>query len=364
MRQDVTCPGGCRLGGRVVRDGLLDCIVICRTFLQPLFQLKSFLDNPISSTPYTLLALHAVDLHLQSTMYVRSAITAALAATPLAVSAAGTLGFAVGNTNPDGTCKVQSDFEADFKAIASNSQSTLVRTYSSSDQYGNPCNTPSEVMPAAKAVGFKVLLGMWPDGGAYQKEKAPLVSADLAQYGDTLYGITVGSEGIYRGTYSENDLLGWLGDMQQTFPSVTIGTADSWNGWANGSMDGIITSGIKLILANGFAYWQYQELSNATKTYFYDMSQALGHIQDLTGSLDGIHFMNGETGWPGVSTHVFSPVLRRGCHECFTSFCPPMIENPLTVAGRWFRRRCSQSWHPKRCYVLEIRCLWYARLGC
>jgi glucan 1,3-beta-glucosidase len=46
-------------------------------------------------------------------------------------------------------------------------------------------------------------------------------------------------------------------------------------------------------LANGFSYWQYQELSNATKTYFYDMAQALGHVQDLTGSLDGIHFMNG-----------------------------------------------------------------------
>lgn len=46
-------------------------------------------------------------------------------------------------------------------------------------------------------------------------------------------------------------------------------------------------------LANGFSYWQYQELSNATKTYFYDMAQALGHIQELTGSLDDIHFMNG-----------------------------------------------------------------------
>ena len=46
-------------------------------------------------------------------------------------------------------------------------------------------------------------------------------------------------------------------------------------------------------LANGFSYWQYQELNNATKTYFYDMAQALGHIQELTGSLDDIHFMNG-----------------------------------------------------------------------
>jgi hypothetical protein len=42
-------------------------------------------------------------------------------------------------------------------------------------------------------------------------------------------------------------LKGWIADMQQTFSSTLIGTADSWNGWANGSMDGIITSGIKLM---------------------------------------------------------------------------------------------------------------------
>lgn len=46
-------------------------------------------------------------------------------------------------------------------------------------------------------------------------------------------------------------------------------------------------------LANGFAYWQYQEISNATKTYFDDMAQALAHIQEVTGSIDSIHFMNG-----------------------------------------------------------------------
>jgi glucan 1,3-beta-glucosidase len=157
-----------------------------------------------------------------------------------------------------------------------------------------------------------------PDGGAYSREKKALVDADLEQYGDTVMGVTVGSEGIYRGTYSEPELLEWLDDMQSTFPDTLIGTADSWNGWANGSMDGIIGSGIKLILANGFPYWQYQDINNATKTFFYTMAEALEHIQEVSGSLDDIHFMNGgtymiflegrhnmlihlsETGWPGT----------------------------------------------------------------
>lgn len=73
------------------------------------------------------------------------------------------------------------------------------------------------------------------------------MDADPTSYGDTLYGITVGSEGIYRGTYSSSDLTGWISDMQNTFPSATIGTADSWTGWANGTMDDVIQSGVKLM---------------------------------------------------------------------------------------------------------------------
>ncbi|KAL2430639.1 Glucan 1,3-beta-glucosidase [Exophiala dermatitidis] len=233
-------------------------------------------------------------------MRFQTIFTIGLAAAPVAVSAGGILGFAVGNTNPDGTCKTQDDFKADFDAIQGNSRAQVVRTYSSSDQYGNPCNTPSEILAAAKETKIKVLLGMWPDAGAYEKEKAAIDKANPTSFGDTLFGITVGSEGIYRGTYNVEELLGWIQQMKQAYPKAAIGTADSWNSWANGTMDSIITGGVDLILANGFAYWQYQPLSNATKTYFDDMAQALSHVQHLTGGLDKIHFMNGETGWPGT----------------------------------------------------------------
>lgn len=51
-------------------------------------------------------------------------------------------------------------------------------------------------------------------------------------------------------------------------------------------------------LVNAFAYWQSQKITNATATYFDDMMQALGHIQEVSGCIDCIHVMNGETGWP------------------------------------------------------------------
>lgn len=83
-------------------------------------------------------------------------IPLALAAAPAVVSAAGSLGFALGDKKSDGTCKFQADWAADLKAISSVQTSKIVRTYSASE-----CNTAKEILPAAKAAGFKVILGVW-----------------------------------------------------------------------------------------------------------------------------------------------------------------------------------------------------------
>jgi len=77
-----------------------------------------------------------------------------LAAAPAVVSARGTLGFSLGDKKADGTCKSTSDYEADFENLKD--LSTLVRTYS-----GTECDTPQNILPAAKNKGFKVVLGIW-----------------------------------------------------------------------------------------------------------------------------------------------------------------------------------------------------------
>lgn len=52
-------------------------------------------------------------------------------------------------------------------------------------------------------------------------------------------------------------------------------------------------------LINAFAFWQGQDITNATATYFDDMMQAMGHIQKVAGdNAKNIHMANGETGWP------------------------------------------------------------------
>ncbi|MCJ1226033.1 glycoside hydrolase 3 protein, partial [Toensbergia leucococca] len=53
-------------------------------------------------------------------------IPLALATAPLAVSATGRLGYALGDQTADGNCKNTTDYEADFAALSSTS--TIVRT--------------------------------------------------------------------------------------------------------------------------------------------------------------------------------------------------------------------------------------------
>lgn len=74
-----------------------------------------------------------------------------LAAAPVLTLERGTLGFALGTKNPDGSCKVQSDYEDDFDAIKRETGATLMRGYSASD-----CDCAKNILPAAKAKGFKV----------------------------------------------------------------------------------------------------------------------------------------------------------------------------------------------------------------
>jgi len=222
----------------------------------------------------------------------------ALALAPSLVSATGTLGFALGTKNADGSCKGQSDYEADFDAISAASGSTLVRGYSASD-----CNASVAIMPAAKAKGFKVVLGIWPDVQESFDADMAAITAVAPKYADNIYAVTVGSETLYRGNFTGQQLADKITTVKKTLKGVTstpikVGTADSWNKFADGTGNAVIGTA-DLIMVNAFAFWQGQALNNATKTYFDDIMQAFGHIQSVAGGVDKApELWNGETGWP------------------------------------------------------------------
>jgi glucan 1,3-beta-glucosidase len=64
---------------------------------------------------------------------------------------------------------------------------------------------------------------------------------------DTVYAITVGSESLYRGNFTGDQLLTKIEEIQELFPKTLIGTADSWNKYADGTADPVIRGGVKLL---------------------------------------------------------------------------------------------------------------------
>lgn len=224
-------------------------------------------------------------------MHVTSIIPLLLAIAPAAVSAVGQLGFALGTKRPDGSCKNTADYEADFDTLKS--LSTLVRGYAADD-----CNFAQQVLPAAKNKGFKVLLGIWADVDASFNSGKAAVQTYANQFPAQVYAVTVGSETLYRGNFTGDELMEKIRDVKSVVPQgLKVGTADSWNKYADGTADAVIR-GADILLINAFAYWQGQEIGNATATFFDDIQQATARVQQIKGSINGVEIMVGETGWP------------------------------------------------------------------
>lgn len=83
-------------------------------------------------------------------------LAATLASFPDVAAAAGQLGFALGVKQPNGACKSQADYAADMDAIKRSSGSNIIRIYDASE-----CDVTAQMLPAARAKGFRAVLGIW-----------------------------------------------------------------------------------------------------------------------------------------------------------------------------------------------------------
>jgi glucan 1,3-beta-glucosidase len=145
---------------------------------------------------------------------------------------------------------------------------------------------------------------MGTNDASFQKDFAALKKT-VPGNEDVIEAITVGSETLYRGDLTGPQLHNYISAVAKEFPKVTVGTADSWNKFADGTADDLFTTDtdanpmVTYVLANAFAYWQGTVADKAYQTYFDDMAGAMSHIQKVAGTnADKIHVINGETGWP------------------------------------------------------------------
>lgn len=172
------------------------------------------------------------------------------------------------------------------------SGSKLVRIYAAAQ-----CNSAMEILPAAKAKGVQVVLGIWSDtDDSFYADKVAVVEF-APKYLDQVYAITVGSETLYRGNFTGELLLAKMAAVKAAVPPFKIGIADTWNKFADGTADPILPVA-DIILCNAFSYWQGQDIDVATAGYYDDIWQAFEHIRPLTGSTTKSELWTGETSWP------------------------------------------------------------------
>lgn len=91
------------------------------------------------------------------------------------------------------------------------------------------------------------MLSSRPDTDASYNQDLAALQAAVPGNEEVIEAITVGSEALYRGNLNGPQLLSKIQQTQQAFPSITIGTADSWNKYADGTADALITGGVKYL---------------------------------------------------------------------------------------------------------------------
>ncbi|KAK6428649.1 hypothetical protein LTR95_015205 [Oleoguttula sp. CCFEE 5521] len=239
----------------------------------------------------------------------------AFAATILAVEAQ-TNGFNSGSTKTDGSVKVQSDFEAEFRAMQNLPNATCfnsVRLFTSI-QGGTP-NTPISAFAAAIATKTTILLGLWASAGEaiIQNEIQAILSA-VDQFGpsftDLVVGISVGSEDLYRDSsiaaqqgnilpgVGSTVLVDYIGQVRKALASTAlsskgIGHVDTWTSWVNGT-DSPVINAVDWIGVDAYPYFE-NTLDNGVSNGKSLLSSALSKVDAVAS---GKPVWITETGWP------------------------------------------------------------------
>lgn len=89
-----------------------------------------------------------------------------------------------------------------------------------------------------------------PDTDQSFSEDTDALKASVPGNEDVIEAITVGSETLYRGNFTGPELLDKINQVKKMFPSVTVGTADSWNKYADGTADALVKGGVTYLYAH------------------------------------------------------------------------------------------------------------------
>jgi len=201
-------------------------------------------------------------------------------------------GFNLGGNTKTGACKTIVDWTNEFKELKKFTGGDLsVKLFSTSD-----CNTLDNAIPAAKATGTSLWVGVWAtDDAKFEREKGALWRNLEVHGGDWLVGINVGSEALYRKDLSPQLLAHRIWDIKGMVQiaakvQVPVGSADTWSAWDDPANTPVINA-CDVILMNSFPYWQGVTIEESLSTF----TKSIAVTKQRTGYKP---FVVGETGWP------------------------------------------------------------------
>lgn len=147
------------------------------------------------------------------------------------------------------------------------------------------------IVPAAEAVGLKVILGAWlgRDGAHNAREIA--MAIDLANaHPETVRAIVVGNEALLRGELGAEQLAALLRDAQGR-TEIPITYADVWEFWTRHAA--VLADAVDFVTIHILPYWEDEPVA---------VEHAIEHVEAVYGlveqAIPGKRLLIGEVGWP------------------------------------------------------------------
>ncbi|CAD6506405.1 BgTH12-07331 [Blumeria graminis f. sp. triticale] len=220
-------------------------------------------------------------------------------------------GFNAQVRNTDGSCKTQSDWEADFNTTLSlPGNFDSLRLFSLLE-----CDAISVIAPAAIATGGKVLAGVtvqYPQ--SFAAEKQQLLEAVTNHGSEWLAAVSVGYDDLSRNELMSHalaekiyDVRGMLSTVVEDKKNVLVGHIDTWTAWIDGKNSPVIKAcdfiGTKLNLS--LQNNDIISIQDSIKAYNDSLDQVRESVA-ATGSNSSIWITEG--GWPAISYPIYEVV--------------------------------------------------------
>lgn len=187
-------------------------------------------------------------------------------------------------------CKSEAQIREELALIAK--FTTRLRVLSCTDCLEGPV-----VLKLAKELGLKMWFGLWvSDDEAVFEGELTCLRQVIDQFDDTVLGVSVGSEAVYRGDVNVDQIVSYLQAAKQVvadagretdLPVAICDVDDTYEGRPR------MMRATDLVLANAFPFWEGVEVGDAVD---YLVNEKLPGGWDLASDF-GKDFVLGETGW-------------------------------------------------------------------